>query len=245
MGLRDFLHDIPYSLNGKHYGELADRKAGKAVGYVFGLVVIAFLIMCVLGIPTLSSFGDYIDNQLSKIDKIQIDGKVLMHDAILIPEVDPIIAIDATNNTQKAVASKMLVTQEYFYWKTASGEVKKVKMADWFRNDESRSAIASFIFLVSLIFLPGFLFWLMILLFLKYLIIVTVFAAIFSITLDLTKYKIPFKKMFNICAYAATLLIFVEVIFIPIGTNYLLPLFSIFWIQFYLVCFMNYHTSIL
>ena len=246
MGVRDFLKDIPYSLNGKNYGEIAERPASSGVKYIFCLVVISFFIMCIFGVPSVISFGEYIDNQMSKIDKIQIDGKILMNEPILIPEENPIIAIDATDNTKKAEAQRMLITQEYFYWKPfTGGEPKRVKMADWFRDPESRNAITSFIFLLSLLILPGFLFWLLVLLFIKYLLIVILFAGIFFIIFDLKKYKTSFKKIFNICAYAATLLIFVEVIFIPIDTDLLLPLFSIFWIQFYLVTLVLYLTLVI
>ncbi|MBS3128401.1 DUF1189 family protein [Candidatus Woesearchaeota archaeon] len=245
MGMRDFLRDIPYSLNGKHYGEIAERPMSSGVFYILGLVVLAFFIMCIFGIPSVINFGNYIEDQMSKIDKIQIDGRILMYDAIKIPEEDPYFVIDATNNSKKAESRKILITQEYFYWKPVVGEPKKVKMADWFRNKESRNVIASFIFLISLLVLPGFLFWLLVLLFLKYLLIVTLFAGIFFIVLDLTRYKISFKKMFNICAYAATLLIFIEVIFIPLGTDLLIPLFSIFWVQFYLVTLAIYLSLVI
>lgn len=240
MGVRDFFRDIPYSLNGKNYGELAKRPNTKAITYIMGCVIFAFLIMCLFGIPKLIGFGEYIDSELNKIDKIQIDGKILMNEAIIFPEDDPLIAIDATNNTKKAEARKMLVTQEFFYWKTMTGDIKKVKMADWFRNPESRRAISSFIFLIALMILPGFLFWFIILLIVKYLLITILFAGIFFILLDLTKFRMSFKKMFNVCAYASTLLIFIEVIFIPLGTDYLIPLFEIFWIQFYLVTSILY-----
>ena len=247
MSMRDFFRDIPCSLNGKNYGKLSERSMGSAMMYVTGLVMLAFLLMCIFGIPHLLSFGNYIDDQLQKIDKIQIDGKILMHDPIVYPENDPIIAIDATNNTKKAEAKNILITQEYFYWKPFIGETKKVKMADWFRNPESKKAIASFIFLFVLLVLPGFLFWWLVLILLKYLFIITLFAGLFFIILDLTSYRRPFKKVWNICAYASTLLIFIEVIFIPLGTDSLIPLFSIFWgsIQFYLVTLVLYLSVVI
>ena len=245
MGVRDFFKDIPRSLNGKNYGDLAERSPSQAIKYVIGIVVLSFFLMCIFGIPQVLSFGEYVDEQLHKIDKIQIDGRIIMNDPILIPEEDPIIAIDATNNTVKAEAKRMLVTSEYFYWRTYSGEVKKVKMADWFRNPESRKAIASFIFLIVLLALPGFLFWFMVALVIKYLLIITLFSGIIFISLDLTKYKIPLKKLFCICAYAATIPIIIEVIMLPFGTDYLLPLFSVVGIQFYLITFILYATMVI
>jgi len=70
MGVRDFLKDIPYSLNGKNYGEIAERPASSGVKYIFGLVVISFFIMCIFGVPSVISFGEYIDKRFNRYTDI-------------------------------------------------------------------------------------------------------------------------------------------------------------------------------
>jgi len=159
---------------------------------------------------------------------------------IEIPKRNSKVVIDTTGTVTKLDKEKVLVTKDYIYFKhfTKTKRIEIKKLLD------IKSYQREFVWMVIgglAIIIPSLLFYGLVIYLLKYLIIMFLFGIFFyMIQRWVLLFKVEFKTIMNILMFTIFPMALIEIGFLAFNTDYLIPVFSVYGVQFYLVSTLIY-----
>ncbi|MEM4263274.1 MAG: DUF1189 family protein [Candidatus Woesearchaeota archaeon] len=229
-----FIKEITYSFHPKHLSRMSNESFWQAFGYVAKILAVAVVILLILFIPQFGLIPNFVSKQIAKFDNIKVSGNVSMTTPIRIPERDPTLIIDMTENPVKPGAERVLVTKEYMYYRLFGGR-QRVETKDLKEPTENRQIVSQVLAILFIFILPSIVFYLYLALMIKYMILIFLAGTIIFFLLDLTHYRQSWWRMIKLSCYASTIVIAAEVISVPLSTEWLIPLFAIAGINIYFV----------
>lgn len=183
----------------------------------------AFIMMGLFYMPTLVRLPAYFDQQMSKFKSLSIDSNFSVMSPVYFPERDGLLIIDTTGLHKKLKHERFLITREGVHFKLFS-EPHFIK-AESFREVLSHKERFSMLFTTILVlFLPAFVFWSYFFLWLKYFVQIIFLGSVFFTLFDLTHWRKSWKQFLNIAAFTSFFPLLLEVISLPFGTDFLIPL---------------------
>src|SRR3989338_2554487 len=235
----EFVKEVAYSLNPLKYKTLIENSPWKATKFMLKILLIFFLIMSVLLIPKLNEFQDSIRIQLLKVESVHVSGNFSVREPITIPENEPLLIVDTTGKHNKIKDEKLLLTKDGIQVKTIT-DVIKINYSDFSQFNKVSEQVSQVIFFAAILILPTIMIFLYLILFLKYLFIALSLSFLFYILLDLAFFQTKFKRIFTTALYSTILFIPVELIFIGINEEYLIPIQDFYKIKIYLLTGLIY-----
>lgn len=234
-----FIKELISSVNPFHYKTLCLHSTDKSIKFLSKILLISYVIFLFLFVPQLFNIPDYLQEKISHVSHVDINGTFEMTEPVFIPDKDPWLVVDTSGNYSDVETARLIFTKEEVKYRTLKnfeeikyGELKNVK--------EKSSEIASLLSFFALFVLPSFVFTGYFILFLKYFLWAFIFGTATFLLLDLTTFSVSYKKVFNASVFALVLVVPLEVILLAINHNYLLPIFEIFKIPFYAVTILIY-----
>ena len=116
----------------------------------------------------------------------------------------------------------------------------KINYSDFSQFNKVSEQVSQVIFFAAILILPTIMIFLYLILFLKYLFIALSLSFLFYILLDLAFFQTKFKRIFTTALYSTILFIPVELIFIGINEEYLIPIQDFYKIKIYLLTSLIY-----
>ncbi len=221
MQVPNFVKEVIWSLYPPRYRQLSEKPFRKSLGYMSGVLLVAFLIAGILFLPKLFLLKDTIQEELSKFDVFTLSGNVVQAAPVKIPRHNPWVVVDLNANLTLTkeifVIDSSTVKYRFFGVKSLPREQLKDITA-------YKPRVSGFFAAILILMLPGIAFLLYVRTWLKYFLLVLVMGTFFFIIMELTKFRLHWKQVLNIAAHALTLVIFIEVISAAITTVYLLPI---------------------
>ena len=234
MKLPNFLKDIIYSFNPKYLDKTTNKSFRHAVGYFTMLLAVAFVIMMLLYVPQVGLLPGFVSEQISKFDALNISGTVSMNAAIHIPEDKPLLTIDMTGEEIKAKSQRVVITKDYLLYNILQGP-KKVNTKEVLDPTQHKPIVSQLMALIIIFILPSIVFYSFIALWLKYFLMVLAAGTLVFLLSELTHYRKKWTKTVKLACFAVGPVIAIEVISIPINTDWLIPIFRIAGIPVYVV----------
>lgn len=233
--LKHFVQTLLHSLNPVWYTNIVELKPKKTIMHMILVLVFSMAVMCVLFLPSILNLESSLERDLAAFQAFKIDGVVNMTEPVLIPKSDPEVIFSINDEKRMIDDEKLLVTKEYVYFKPF-GRPLRIDINKLFEPLKYKDEAAGFLSIFFIVLIPALLLFLFVVFALKYAFLIGLGAGLaFFVLKVLLLHKISFKRIFNVVAYAATLLIFLEIVFIPLNGNILVPLFQFLFLDFYLI----------
>lgn len=240
MDKPNFFWDLLNSINPFYYHNVADRKLWLGFKHVFLVLLLCFGIMLVILIPFFASLPNTVYNELKKFDTLAVNGTASMSEPIEIPKRNTVLAIDTTGKLTLLEKEKVLVTKEYIYFKFFT-KTKRISIDKLMNIGGYKKEFVWMLISFLALIIPSLLFYTYLIFLIKYLLVILVLALIVFVTERLLLlYKVSFKRVFNVLMFAIAPMALIEICFIPINTDYLIPLFTVYYVNFYLVSTLVY-----
>lgn len=229
-----FIKAIINSFNPLHYTQIENNHFRQSVKHLLFILFIAFIIASLAFLPRLIDLKDNVEYSLSKFETLQLSGNVSMYAPLRISEKNPQITIDTTGQIEELKSSKLLITKEAVYIRPFFKTIKidTALFTDISANSEDSATIFT---LLIIMILPSILLTLYLLALVKYMIIILIAGLVGFVILDLTVYRRKMTKMFNLATYAISPIALVEIALMPFNSNFLVPMFQFFWLNYYLI----------
>ncbi len=233
-----FWKQVILTLTPRNYSGLSTRSIRGGVKYILALLFASFIIMCIMAMPKIASMPNYIESELSKFDKLNISIDIETSSPVGIPGENPQIIIDA-NSEAVMGDEKLLITGDYLFYRPY-GVTKAYNISEYGDVTIKKQDISRLLTLLVIILIPTLLITAYLLFLVKYIITILALAVILFIVLRLMKKELGFFKSLNIAIYAATPMILLEVIFIPLSAKYLYPIFQFIGMNYYAITLALY-----
>lgn len=234
MKLPNFLKEIIYSFNPVFLDKSANKHFKHAVGYFTMILAFAFVIMMLLYVPQVGLLPGFVSEQISKFDTLNVSGKVNMNTPINIPEKKPLLTIDMTGKDVKPASQRVIITKDYVLYSLLKGP-QKVGTKQVLEPTAHKPIVSQLLALLIIFILPSVVFYSFIALWLKYFLLIMITGTLIFFLSELTHYRKKWIKTIKLTCFAAGPVIAVEVISIPINTDWLIPLIRIAGIPLYLI----------
>ncbi len=235
----EFVKEVAYSLNPLKYKTLIEHSPWKATRFMFKILIIFFIISTIIMAPKLVDFQDSVRRQLLKVDSVHISGNFSVSEPITIPEKDPLLIVDTTGKHNNIGDERLLLTKEDIQVRPI-GDIIKINYSEFSQFNKIAEPVSQIVFFIALLIMPTILILIFLLLFLKYFLIAFVFSASFYIILDLAFFQTKFKRILTTAIYSTILLIPIELIFIAINEEYLMPIQDFYKLKLYLISSLIY-----
>ncbi|MBD3362035.1 DUF1189 domain-containing protein [Candidatus Woesearchaeota archaeon] len=232
MFLEDFTKDIARTFNPKWYDTLVDAPISKGIKYYTKILVIAYLVMVILLIPSLVSLKSDIQDELTKFEQFEAKGTVLQSSAIQIPEKEPLIIIDATGNEVNPGREKVTITRDSLYYKFFAGR-KEVPLSQIKNLD--KPVVSKLLLYILLFIAPSVIFYTFAGIWLKYFLFAFLVGTIVFLMADLTRFSQPWRKCVLATCYSSTIIISVETVSSAVYSKWMVPLVSFWNLHIYLI----------
>lgn len=229
-----FLKEIVFAFNPRKLDKYTDRSFGHCVGYFTMILAFAFVVMMLCYIPQVGRLTGFVSEQVSRFDAFNVSGSVSMNSAIHIPEKKPVLTVDMTGEDVKHSTQRFILTKNYALYNFLSG-AKKVETKQLLEPTSNKPVVSEFVALLIIFILPSVVFYSFAALWIKYFLLVLVLGTLAFLLVDLTQYRKKWVKTLKLACFAAGPVIAVEVVSIPFGTDWLVPLFRLVGVPFYVV----------
>lgn len=209
-----------------HWQDISQRPMGQALRFFSKVLLCAFIILILLGIPGLMKMPAAISEQLGKFEALTLDGNVNMSSPIKLPRNEPLFILDTTGAYTELENERVLITREKIMYRPlfTTHEVKTDDLKDLKGN---RDQVNTFLAVLVFFLLPSILFYVYILVWLKYFLMILTLSIILFVALDLTHWRRTWKELFVIACYCSTLPVLAEVIVSSINARWLIPVLNI------------------
>jgi len=221
-----FFSELWETLLPSHWPEISQRPMGRAVGFFSKVLLCAFIIIVLLGIPRMIKMPSVISEQLGKFEVLQLDGKVNMSSPIKLPSNEPLFILDTSGAYTDLTTERVLVTRDKIAYRPlfATHEIATDDLKDL---KENREQVNAFLAVLVFFLLPSILFYVYILVWLKYFVMIFTLSIILFLLLDLTHWRRTWRELFVIACYTSTLPVLAEVIVSAINAHWLIPVMNI------------------
>ncbi len=224
--MAEFFRELWQSFTPSHWAEISKKTAGNGISFFTKVLLLAFVVMMLLAIPSLVKMPKEISDQLGKFDALQLSGNFTMSSPIKLPKSEPFIIFDTSGAFTELTTERVLVTKEKIFYrpfiKTHSQYTEQLK--DLKKNRENvKRFLSALVFLV----LPSILFYAYIVVWLKYFLMIFTLSIILFVLLDLTHWRRTWKELFVTCCHVSTLPVLAEVVLGAVKPGLLVPVLSI------------------
>lgn len=234
-----FIKEIISSVNPFHYKTLCLHPTSKSIKFLLKLLLTSYVIFLFLFVPKLFEIPDYLQEKISHVSQVDINGTFEMTEPVFIPDKNPWLVVDTSGNYSEVKTARLIFTKNEVKYRTLK-DFEEIKYGELKNVKEKSPEIAGLLSFFALFILPSFVFTGYFILFLKYFIWAFLFATSTFLLLDLTSFSISYKKIFNASVFALVLVVPIEIILLAINHNYLLPIFEILKMPFYAVTILIY-----
>lgn len=221
--MQDIIKQVIYSVCPISLYERTQKPLRKNLLFFSKSLFVAFIIMGFFYIPTLARLPAYFDQQMSKFKSLSIDSNFSVMSPVYFPERDGLLIIDTTGLHKKLKYERFLITREGVHFKLFHEPVfiKAENFGDVLSHKESFSLLFT---TLLVLFLPALVFWSYFFLWFKYVVQIILLSSVFFTLFDLTHWRKSWKQFFNIAAFTSLFPILLEVISLPFGTDFLVPI---------------------
>lgn len=234
-----FWKEVLKALHPKSYSELSTRSIRKGIGYLLSVLLASFIIMAIISLPKITLLPDQIEGELEKFEVFNISIDTEMSSPIKFTESDPQIVIDTTGNTTVMGDEKLLITEDYIYYRPYA-RAKAYNISEFKDITEKKKEISRMLTFLAIILIPTILITSYILFLVKYIITIIAASLLLFVAARIAKENLGILKSLNTALYAATPMILLEVIFIPFNSRHLIPLFQLMGMNFYMISLLIY-----
>ena len=225
--MKKFFTELINSFKPDSYSAISKFPSSRAVKYFTKVLILALVIMCLLFIPKIANIPAQVSEEASKVEEINLDKCLKTGSVINIPDEDPFLVIDPTDQPKLIGEEKLLLTKESFSHNLFK-DPKTISLKD-------KAGVGKFLAIVALFTLPSIVIITFILFWIKYLIILLLISIVYFLLLDLTHFRLRWKQVFNAVCFASTIPILIEVISIAFNSDSLIPLLEFAGIKVYLI----------
>ncbi len=233
--MRQFLSEVWQTFSYAHWSEICQRPAGRALGFFSKVLVLAFVVMLLLAIPTFIKLPREISEQLAKFEVLQFSGNFTMTSPIKLPKNEPVLIVDTSGAYTELTSERLLITREKVMYRPLFNtvELSTAELKDWKRNREPVNALLA---VLAFFLLPSIVFYAYLAVWLKYFVLLLVLSVVLFVLLDLTHWRRTWKELFVIGCYVSTLPVLTEVVVGSINPEFLIPVLD-FWgvVKLYLI----------
>jgi len=232
MRVPEFIKEVVWSLYPPRYRQIADKSFFHSIKYMTKILFFAFIVASIFFIPSALLLPESVESGLSKFGEFSFSASINQSDKVSIPSRNPWVVVDLNNNVS--------LSKEFFVVDESSVQYRLLKVnnvpREQFRDIiKDKNMMSSFIGTVLLLMLPGIALLLFIRMWIKYFVLILVAGTFFFLICELSKFRLKWKQMLNVVAYALTPIIFLEVISAGISTKYLIPVLRFLGINVYLI----------
>ncbi|RJQ21188.1 DUF1189 domain-containing protein [Candidatus Woesearchaeota archaeon] len=219
--LPPFVRELIWTFYPPRYKQLSEQPFHKSFSFLCKMLLVAFLLAGIIFLPKLAFLKGHIEDELGKFSTFSLSGNVTQTDRITIPRTNPWLVVDLNNNVsltkETFVIDKDTIKYRFFGIKTVDRDHIK-------EPSEYRAPVSRFITLLILLMMPGVALLLYLRSLLKYFLMVLLFATLWYIIFDLSRYRLKWKQMLNICSHTIVPILLIETVSAALTTAYLLPL---------------------
>jgi hypothetical protein len=231
--ISQFIKEVAYSFHPLRYQYLSEKKYSSSLFFMSRIIMIAIIIAAVLAVPKIFALKSGIEQEIGKFTSFTITGNVTASEPINIPSTTPITIIDLVTENKTIGDETFLITKDKIHYRFFG--LKSINIADLKDVTSHQKAVGGFITVLLLMFLPAFGLLLFVSLLIKYFILTLLASLAFFVLLELTHFRLKFKKMLSVTCHAATIGILLEVLSMPFSTNYLIPTIKFLGTYVYLI----------
>ncbi|MBI4919106.1 hypothetical protein HY837_04190 [archaeon] len=234
--LEKFSQEIVASVNPLKYPLLVGKRVSSAISFLIKILLISCIFAGLLFWPQINVLNYGVNQELEKIENINVKGSVQLSEDIKMPAEKPWVYATSDEKTFYN-ESKVFIGPKLVKY-TVYGQEYEFKSDDpW---EEKREKIKPAVTYLLTFLISGVVSMFLVVLFLKYLVISLFLGLIGYLLLDLTPFNVSIKKSFNTAFYSMIWIVPLEVITWPLGNNWLLPFKEIFYVKIYLIPLMLY-----
>ena len=221
MQVPEFVKELVWTFYPPRYKDLSEQHFHKSLSFMSKMLLIAFLITALLYLPKVFLLKSTIEDQLSKFETFKLSGEVKQTDVLTIPRHNPWVVVDLNSNYTLKKEFLVIDANTVKYRLLNVRTLDRDSLKDF---SEHKATVSGFLAALILMMLPGVALLLYVRAWLKYFLLVILFASLFFIITELTRFKLRWKQLANIAAHAITPMILIETIVSFATTAVLLPL---------------------
>lgn len=219
----EFLKTIPKSLYPHAYIELRHRTIRQSIKYLLSILLVAYFIMLAIGAPKLIYLSTYLDNQLTKFERLNFKTDIATSSPIVITEKNPMIVITTLGNISNITYNKLLITDNKIYFRESFSKIKEINYRDYLDVLGKKDTIRKLVVAGFYLMIPTVVFLLYFISLIKYSIIIFSTSIIAYLVTRLVKYEVTLRESITSGIYAATIMILLEIVTFPLQlSSYLL-----------------------
>ncbi|MBI4016606.1 MAG: DUF1189 family protein [Candidatus Aenigmarchaeota archaeon] len=231
------------ALNPLKFKELSDKPWWDAVSHFSKILLVAVVVMSLILVPDLFRLSAYFDEQLAKFDALSVTGNLSVKEPVYIPARKTQVIVDTTGMHSHLGSERFLITNDGLFYRWFNHE-RTITAQEFGRLLENKEKTSMLLTAIAIFLVPSALFFLYAFLWVKYMLTIFLFGTLAYFLLDLTHFRLEWRKMLNIAGYSAAPVILFEVISLPVNTDYLIPLVQIIGMNIYLVPLLLYAVII-
>lgn len=225
----EFLKTIPKSLYPHAYIDLRRRTVRQAIRYLFSILIISYFIMLAIGAPKLIYLSTYLDNQLTKFDKLNFQLDIAMSSPIMITEKNPMIVVTTLGNISNITYSNLLISSDKIYFKESFNKVREINYRDYLDILSKKDTIRKLVVISFYLMIPTIVFLLYLISFVKYAIIILFTSILAYLITRLVRYEVTLRESITSGIYASTIMILLEIVIFPLqisGYLLMIPIYA-------------------
>ncbi len=214
------------------YKILCTKKVRSSLKFMSIILLLTFLIAGVLYLPKLFTLKSSIEDQLDNFVLFNIQANFTTSAPIKIPFSRPLFIIDSEEShnisNELFIVSKDSIKYRFF------GK-KSLPLSDFKDVKVNKKRVSAFFSILFILLLPSIFIILYIKFWIKYFLLIYLMSFILFILFELTHWRLKFKQILNVACHTAIIMIVIELVSVPFGTAYLLPLIKFLGIKIYAI----------
>jgi hypothetical protein len=236
-----YLREMAASVRPKSYSGLAANSVWHGAKYLLVMLLIVYVLMSIISLPSLFGMPGSISAQLEKFNKLNLTADVDMSSPVMFTETDPQIIIDTTGQVQNMTTEKILITEDFLAYRPYN-RVVKVNITDLQEISSYRERLSSLLTFLAVLILPSILITSYIISLIKYAFLIILMCLVVFIFSRVAKKDIGLRKSLMTSIYASTVMVVIEVLFMPFSSRLLVPFMQMLGVNFYLLPILLFTT---
>lgn len=224
MQIPQFVKEVIWCFYPPRYKQLSEKPFSSSVWFMTKMLALAFVISGLFFIPAIIGLNGALSEGLEGFSAASVQTSLAQNSPFSFPVVNPWIVVDLNSNLslskELVVIDKEVVHYRFF-------NVGNITQSELSSPIENKGRVAGFLTKLIILLLPGITLFLFVRYWVKYFLIALLMGTLFFVLLELTQYRLKFKRMLSIAAHAVSPIIILEVVSSALYANYLLPLPSI------------------
>ena len=236
---KGYILEAVASLNPRKYGALSALGFRHGIRYIAVILLLLFIAMSIISLPKVSRFPGEIRAELDKFEQFDIDVQQSMTGPALFLGKDPQVVIDTTGQVSEMTSEKLLITNEFLSYRPY-GRVRQINVTELKMLTNNKDQISNLLTWVLILIIPSVLLASYVLFFIKYIVLILIMTLIVFTVNRMMKKDKGLRKSFMVSLYASTIMMLIEILFLPFDSSILLPFLQIWGMNFYGVTLLLY-----